>query len=61
MAAAETIPHGRVVLRRAEEVRDLMAELRRCLRESRRTGGMYSTTVSDTGGKITISVWVPPR
>jgi len=57
-ATIETVPAARVVLRDESEVTDLIADLRRCLRESRRTGGAYTAGITDDGGKIAITVWV---
>ena len=57
-AMIETVPAARVVLRDESEVTDLIADLRRCLRESRRTGGAYTAGITDDGGKIAITVWV---
>ena len=61
MTTLDTVPAARVVLRDESEVKDLIKDLRRCLRESRRTGGAYTTGVSDTEGKIAVTVWVAAR
>ena len=58
---AQAVPQARVVLRDEAEVTDLIADLRRCLRESRRTGGAYTAGITDDGGKIAITVWVKAR
>jgi len=57
--AGESVPRTEITLNTHEEVMGLIAELRRCLRSSERTGGRYSTGVTDTTGRIIINVWVP--
>jgi len=58
-AAAQAVPQARVVLRSVAEAQELIKDLKRCLRESRRTGGRYTAGVTDTGGQVHITIWVP--
>ncbi len=57
--ATKPAPRAQVILRSEEEVDSLIDDLRRCKRESKRTGGQYCAGVHDTDGEVIIHVWLP--
>ena len=57
--ATQPIPRAQVTLRSADEVDDLIADLRRCKKDSKRSGGRYCTGAKDTDGYVIICVHLP--
>ncbi len=57
--ATEGKPVAAVTLRTDEEAEEFLAMLRQKLRDSKRSGGRYSTGIEDESGKVVIHFHVP--
>ena len=48
-------------LKHREEVVDLIDDLKRCLKSSEASGGMYHAVIKDETAEVDFRVWVPAK